>query len=61
MVNITKNDKVAVKKTLTKNKNISKAKIEPSKKLLQEILITLKLLAMVRNGLIIFYEHDVLE
>jgi hypothetical protein len=34
MVNITKNDKVVVKKTLTKSNNISKSKKEPSIKLI---------------------------
>ena len=34
MVNITKNDKVVVKKTLTKTKNISKANKEPSIKII---------------------------
>ena len=34
MVNITKNDKVVVKKTLTKTNNISKANKEPSIKII---------------------------
>ena len=37
MVNITKNDKVVVKKSLTKTNNISKANKEPSIKQFQEI------------------------
>ena len=34
MVNITKNDKVVIEKTLTKTKNISKANKEPSIKII---------------------------
>ncbi len=40
MVNITKNDKVVVKKTLTKTSNISKKK--PSIEIKPKILINLK-------------------
>ena len=52
MVNITKNDKVIVKKTLTKSNNISKSNKEPSIKLFQVIPIKLKLLIMAKNGIL---------
>ena len=52
MVNMTKNDKVVVKKSLTKKKNISKANKEPSIKIFQGILIKLKLLILAKNGIL---------
>ena len=56
MVNITKKDKVVVKKSLTINKakkyNISKANNEPSIKKYLVIQINQKILMMVKNGIL---------
>ncbi len=42
MVNITKNDKVVVKNSLTKNNNISKSNKEPSIKIISSDINNLK-------------------
>ena len=52
MINITKNDKVVVKKSLCKPNNISKSNKAPSIKIIPLILINPKLLMMVKNGML---------
>ena len=49
MVNITKNDKVVVKNTLTKSNNISKSNKEPLIKIIPVDTNRIKILVMEKN------------
>jgi hypothetical protein len=52
IVNITKNDKVVVSKSLTETNNISKANKEPSLKIIPGDTKKPKLLILVKNGIL---------